>query len=168
MSKISSQLQAAWAAREPREQKLLILLGVILLLWVLIKVVWLGLNEQKKQAQNDIQASQVMLQQLNEIEVRKRRGTSVSSRLSKRSLLSLADLTANRVGIPSAAKKRMQPTGAKKDKLSVILNNIRFSQAIAWMDGLSGDPTLRFNNLELSRQKQDGYANLTVTLHRVK
>ena len=154
-----------WSARDPREQRILAvggLLAVAMLLWALV---WLPLNRARNDLLVRVEAQEADLAQMREQAVRAQelRGQGARAKVERqgKSLLALADATARGAQLANALK-RVEPLGPKSVRVS--FEGANFDVIAEWLEGLSRDFGVVATDLSADRAEGAGRVNARVTL----
>jgi general secretion pathway protein M len=144
-----------WAARTPREQMLILLLGLVSATYLLITALWLPLQRHRATVLDDIA-----------------RYGRVAATLSAMPA-GLAPLPASDAPLPSIITdtaatfqltiRRLQPTDTTAD---ITLDDAPFDAVLLWLDALERDHGLRIVTLSLLRRPEPGLVAATLIVGR--
>lgn len=115
-----------------REQKLLLIAAVVLIVFIFFSLIWQPMNNRIEQARTAIENQQGILAELNTkaakiTMLRQNQGAGGSF---QGSLTQVANQTAGRFGI---AITRMQP---RNDQLQIWVEQAEYNQFVRWLDAL--------------------------------
>lgn len=142
-------MKAWWQQLNSREQRLVMVMSVLISIFVLYGLIWQPLNENIADKKLKIERQQALLTWVAENTQRyqqaKRNGGSNGASLS-----SIVNRTsrANNITIT-----RMQPQG---DDLQVWIDEISFNQLLTWLEKLASRDGLQVKNIDLSLADQQG------------
>ena len=148
-----------WMQLRPREQLLLSLAGLVLLLALLFLLVWEPvMQEHRRLQQNLVQQQQLLAwMQQSAAEVRRLQGGKGQQRQDRaragQSLLALIDSTAKRARL-GAALKRVEPDGA--GRVRVWLEQAAFDDLVRWLGQLQQRYGVRVDSIAVDRDDKPG------------
>jgi len=144
-----------WQQLKSAEQRLVAILGVVVIVFVFFSFIWQPLNENIDKTQQKIARQQSLLTLVQEGTQRyqqaKKNGASTKS---KGSLSSIVNRSAGRNNISIA---RIQLQG---DDLQVWIEEIPFSQLLNWLEFLANKEGLLVKSIDLSRTDVEGVVNV--------
>ena len=148
-----------WQTLNIREQKLVIIMGAFVIIFLFYSLVWQPINEGIMRLSNKLERQQQLFAWVREstqrYQVAKRNG---NGNKAKGSLSSIVNRTANSHQITIT---RMQPQG---DDLQVWIDEIAFSQLLQWLERLANNEGLHVKAIDLSRSALSG----TVKVRRLQ
>lgn len=140
-----------WQQLSIKEQKLVGIMGAVILFFILYSVIWQPLNDSLITTKSKIDRQQKLLSWVNENIERYQQIKSTSSiRASKDSLSSIVNRTAGKNKISIA---RMLPQG---EDLQVWIDKVSFNQLLQWLEILSINEGLKVINIDLISAEQAG------------
>lgn len=148
-----------WQGLNGREQRLVIIMASIVMVFVFITAVWQPLNSNLAKAQKNIEKQQKlsawMQENLNTYKQLKRSGGSNAARGS---LTSIMNNTAKRLNITIA---RMQPQG---DDLQVWIDQVPFNDLLSLLEQLTTQQGLKVMAIDIALADTEG----TVKVRRLQ
>lgn len=154
----------AWAQLEPRQRRLIVLAGVVLLGALIYVGVWEPLHEAREAERERIAQQQALLNWLEAVAPmaeRLRDSGGSTPEMGDRSLLGLADETARAAGL-AGAMARIEPTG--DDEVRVWLEEADFISVMSWLEEFSRSRPVQVSQLQVDRAGGEGRVNVRVTL----
>jgi general secretion pathway protein M len=153
-----------WNNLNARQQRILVLAGVVVLALFLYVQVWEPLAEARVAERERLAQQQAMLDwltALTPVATRMRQESRRSQDLGGRSLLGLADETARAAGL-AGALSRIEPAG--DGQVRVWLDGADFVTTIGWLERLSTSHPIEVSQLSVDRGQGVGRVNVRVTL----
>jgi len=140
-----------WQQLKSSEQRLVAILGCVVVIFLFYFVVWQPLGNNINKTQQKLARQQALLSYVQESTQRyqqsKKRGTSARS---NGSLSSIVNSSAGRHSISIA---RLQPQG---DDLQVWIDEVPFSQLLSWLEFLANNEGLIVKGIDLSKADRNG------------
>ncbi len=144
-------MKAWWQQLKSSEQRLVTLMGFVVMLFLFYSVVWQPLASNINKTQQKIARQQTLLTWVKESTQRYQQAKrSGSAGRSSGSLSSIVNRSAGRNNISIA---RLQPQG---DDLQVWIDEVPFSQLLGWLEFLANNEGLLVKNIDLSKADQKG------------
>jgi general secretion pathway protein M len=164
LTTLLAPLQSALAGLAPREQRLVLIGALALLLTLLFLTVWEPLVQHHQRQTLALDDARALASRLELIgaEVAARRGNRPSIDRSA-SLLATVDRAA-RSGTLGVAPSRLQPEGERE--VRVWLDNLVFENLLQWIDELSSRHGVAVLTLDVERTGSPGRVNARLTLVR--
>ena len=158
-------LRHAWAAREPREQRILAGGAVICLLLLGWALIWHPLSRARQDLLAQLSARQQDLAFLQQAEPQlknlRQRDQTGGARRQGQSLLALADSSARKAGLGPNIK-RIEPLDNKRIRLEYKAAD--FDVLMAWLSDLKRHYGISADDLSLDRAAGTGQVNVRLTL----
>ena len=158
-------MRAWWDTREPREQRLLLIGGIIVALLLAWALVWYPLARSRDALRLRVEGQRADLAQMQALAARSSqlRGQGARSKVERqgKSLLALADATARGAQLANVLK-RVEPAGAKSVRVS--FEAASFDAIADWLDGLARDFGVTASDFSADRSEGAGLVNARVTL----
>lgn len=158
-------MQGWWKQRDAREQKILLVggvLAVVLLVWALV---WYPLQRSRAELRVRVEAQRIDLEQMRSDAARvgQLRGQGARAKVERqgKSLLALADATARGAQLANEIK-RVEPVGGKSVRVS--FEGASFDAVSDWMEGLARDFGVVATDFSADRAEGNGRVNARVTL----
>jgi general secretion pathway protein M len=154
-----------WQQLNTRQQRLVVIAGLIVLGLVLFVWVWEPLAESRIAERERVSQQQALLDWLvaltpvaEQLQRESNRGTD----LGGRSLLGLADATARAAGL-AGSLSRIEPAG--EGQVRVWLDSADFVTTMGWLQQLSLQHPIEVSQLSIDRAQRSGQVNVRVTLN---
>lgn len=143
-------MKAWWQQLNTREQRLVLLLSVFVVIFVIYAYVWQPLNDNIEKSKKSIKRKQDLLTWVQENTTRYQQAQQNGSTNTRESLSSIVNRTSkmNNINID-----RMQPQG---DDLQVWIDEISFNQLLSWLATLSQSHGLKVKSIDLNKAEQQG------------
>ncbi len=157
-------MTAWWAQLQPRQQRLLLGAGLILLSLLLYVQVWEPLAAAREAERERVAQSQALLYWLEALTPTVqtlRRDSRRAEDLGGRSLLGLVDETARAAGL-AGGLNRIEPVG--DGQVRVWLEQVDFVATMNWLQRLSADFPIEVQQLSVDRGARSGQVNVRVSL----
>ena len=139
-----------WQQLNLREQRLVLGLGSVVLVFLFYNHAWLALHNNLEKAAKKNARQQELLIWMETNVARYQAAKRGAGASSSGSLSSIVNRTASRHGIKIA---RMQP---QADDLQVWLDQVPFRQLLQWLEQLSNNEGLSVQAIDVSRDDQAG------------
>ncbi|MEO8671302.1 MAG: type II secretion system protein M [Tahibacter sp.] len=158
-------MRAWWSARDAREQRILLIGGVLVAVLFAWALIWYPLSSSAEGLRRRVQTQRADLAQMQSLaatatQLRGQGARSHAERQGK-SLLALADATARGAQLANTLK-RVEPAGAKT--VRVTFEGASFDAIADWLDGLARDFGVVANDFSADRSEGTGLVNARVTL----
>jgi general secretion pathway protein M len=157
-------MKAWWQQLNRRQQRLVMIAGLILLALLVYVQLWEPLAEARQAERERVAHNQALVDWLVAVrpvaEQMRREGSSRRD-LGGRSLLGLSDETARAAGL-AGALTRIEPAG--QDQVRVWLDGAEFLAVMNWLERLSRDHPVEVVQLAVDRAQRSGQVNVRVTL----
>lgn len=143
-------MKAWWQQLNIREQRLVLVMSVVISIFILYGLIWQPLNEGIDKQKLTLERQQELLTWVEENTQRYQQAKRNARAGSGASLSSIVNRTsrANNIIIT-----RMQPQG---DELQVWIDEISFNQLLTWLEQLASRDGLQVKNIDLSLADQQG------------
>lgn len=152
-----------WRNLSQREQRLLLIAGVVLALLFLHQAIWVPiiggaetLHEQATKQQADIQWMRESAQTIRQLQ-----GSGVQARPLGGSLLGVIESSARQQHLANAIQK-VQPEGEKNVRLN--LKGVAFDELLIWLDVLTQQYGIRISDVSVERQPEAGRVDARLLL----
>jgi len=143
-------MKAKWQQLNAREQKMVLAMGSVVLVFLLYSLVWQPLNDNLAKTQAKLKRQQELLTWVNENTARYQQASKNKQSSRGGSLSSIVNRTAKRNGI---AITRMQPQG---NDIQVWIDEVSFTQLLQWLEQLTNNEGLTVKAIDLNNSKQAG------------
>ena len=157
-------MKAYWQALEPRQQRLIGVLVVVMVLALGYVGLWEPMVHSRDSQREEVAYHQATLAWLNSIEselLALKAVGSTEQMPSDRSLLSLADQTARAAGL-AGVLSRIEPVNS--DQVNVWLDGASFETVMSWLSELSVTWGVRVAELNVNRAQGEGAVDVRVNL----
>lgn len=172
LTKIRKKIEPQWAlisARfnrlDPRDQKMLLLLGIFLVCMSLYAVIWLPIKQNTRQAEQLRNNKQQLVEWLRSDEVLAHVGNKAlntqATPANKAPMASVINQTAQTSQI---TLKRFEPEGS--NKLRVWLDDAPFNTLVLWLYELETHHAIGVSSLSLDNPQQNGRVNAKLVLEQ--
>lgn len=143
-------MKAWWQQLNSREQRLVMVMSVLISIFILYSLIWQPLNENIANKKLKVERQQALLTWVAENTQRYQQAKRNGGSSNSASLSSIVNRTsrANNITIT-----RMQPQG---DDLQVWIDEISFNQLLTWLEKLASRDGLQVKNIDLSLADQQG------------
>ncbi len=160
-----SALRAFWAGLSPRDQRVLMLGGLVLgaiLIWLMI---WEPLREARDAARSRVAAAATDLATMRAAvpQLRALEGSAASAVRDGRSLLALVDATARTSGVGEALL-RVEPVAG--GQVRVYFESAGFDVLVAWLEELEAQQGVRTGDVSIQRAAGVGRVDARMSLER--
>ena len=146
-----ASLKTWWQGLNLREQRLVMGVGAICLLFLLYSLIWQPLNDNVANGKTRLESRQALLTWVTENTARYKSAKSVGGvKQSSGSLSSIVNRTAERQQLTIT---RMQPQG---EILLVWLDSVPFTQLLLWLESLANNEGLQVQAIDLSQGDNQG------------
>ncbi len=158
-------LRAFWAGLSPRDQRVLMLGGLVLgaiLIWLMI---WEPLREARDAARSRVAAAATDLATMRAAvpQLRALEGSAASAVRDGRSLLALVDATARTSGVGEALL-RVEPVAG--GQVRVYFESAGFDVLVAWLEELEAQQGVRTGDVSIQRAAGVGRVDARMSLER--
>ena len=144
-------MKAKWQQLNLREQRLVLAMSSVVLVFILYSLVWQPLNENILKTGAKLARQQSLLTWVSENTARYQQANkSGKSAKGNASLSSIVNRTAKRSNIGIT---RMQPQG---DDIQVWIDEVSFTQLLQWLELLSNQEGLNVKAIDLNNVEQPG------------
>jgi general secretion pathway protein M len=154
-----------WQQLSLREQRLVMLTGVVVMLGLWYFAIWQPLNEGIEAGRLRLRAQQQTLQQLvqdaDEVKQLRARQQRPAATGRKGSLLVIIERSARRKNLHQALQK-VQPEGS--DGVRIWLDNVAFDDLIDWLDLLSRQRGFTISEISIERENAPGRVSCRLLL----
>ena len=148
MKQLQQQYLAWWQGLQPREQRLVLITAVVVVIGVLYWGIWQPWQQYQSNQQQRLTVAQQQLEQLNaaipQLKAAKQTGRSGGS---------LAQIITQSARSNGVSVSRMQP---QADQLTLVLDDVSFDQLLSWLHNLQYQHGVRLVNLELASADKPG------------
>lgn len=158
-------LRARYDALQPREQMLVGIAAVLLVIALLHTAVWQPLVKQRKQLALDLDSARSVALQLAEAEVELRSATPRAAPVVGRdvSLLTAVD-QATKSGTLKKPPARLQPDG--ENAARIWLEDVEFDVLMRWMNELQSRYGVTIDLVDIERRETPGLVNARLSVLR--
>lgn len=158
-------MRARWNALAPREQQMLAVGAVVVVLLLGWALVWQPLAQTRARLVQRVSADRAALASMRAAQSELPALSAAASRAAVdrqgKSLLALADASARSAGLGNALK-RVEPASARSVRVSFEAAN--FDQLVGWIENLARDYGVEASDLSADRAEGMGLVNARVTL----
>jgi len=156
-------MKAYFTSLNPREQKMLLAAGFIVLLFLPYQFIYSPFQDKLLKMEVKVNSAQqsVTWMKNKSVEVRKLQGIGSSTRKSRQSLLTLIETTSKRNKLKITKNK---PIG--ESKVQVKLENISFDNMMRWLDGLVVLHGLTIEKITIEKQEGEGIVNARINMNQ--
>lgn len=156
-------MKAYFSNLNPREQKIVLAAGLIILLFLPYQFIYVPFQNSLKNMETKTNNA---LQNINwmknkSIEVRKLKKSGNSGRQSKQSLLSLVETTTKQNKLNKNLRK-VQPAGSSNVK--IWLDAVSFDNLMQWLDNLVVTHGLSIQDITVEKQAENGIVNARINM----
>lgn len=141
-------MKQKWQQLQPREQQLVLISAILLVVFIGYSLVWQPLNANITKAEQKLARQQQLLTWVMEQGQTLQAGASATK--ASGSLTSIVNSTARQAGIKVS---RMQPKG---DSLQLWLDDIAFDQLLAWLLQLKQNYQLHIEAIDITNTDTQG------------
>ncbi|MCW8919196.1 MAG: type II secretion system protein M [Gammaproteobacteria bacterium] len=151
-----------WHNLQAREQRTLLLGGVVTLLLLLYGTVLDPFAQEMQRLEQRVAEDRELLAWMEQaaVQVKQLRGSGAARRADGQSLLSLLDASAKQSGL-GAALKQVKPEGVG---VRLRFETAGFDALVGWLGRLAAEQGVGVTTLTLERLAQPGRVNATVVL----
>jgi len=147
----TSSIKVWWQGLNLREQRLVLIMGTAISIFLLYSLLWQPLNEGLAKTEKRLASRQVLLTWVMDNTARYQNvKSSGSNKKSTGSLSSIINRTANQQQLTIT---RMQPQG---DMLQVWLDSAPFTQLLFWLEHLANNEGLQVQAIDLTQGDNQG------------
>jgi len=158
-------MKAWYNAKEPQEQRIILILGVIIGLSLVYLLIWSPLSEAFLQKNSQVKAKQQLLSWMEKT------GKQIislkpQSRLQQRStgpILSTVDRTIKTAGLGQTLK-RLEPQG--NQRVQIWFEKTAFDTLIIWLGKLTTEYAYQIQTINIERLDQPGLVNARLVLKK--
>lgn len=146
-----SSIKAWWHKLNLREQRLVVIIGAAVSLFLLYGLIWQPLNDSLSQTEKSLASRQALLTWVNDNTARYQNAKSLGGKKkSSGSISSIVNRTANQQQLTIT---RMQPQG---EHLQVWLDSAPFTQLLFWLEHLANNEGLQVMAIDLVQGDSQG------------
>lgn len=146
-----SSIKIWWQGLNVREQRLVLVMGSVISVFLLYSLIWQPLNESLTKTEKTLASRQALLTWVTENTARYQNVKSTDGdKKSGGSLTSIINRTANQQQLTIT---RMQPQG---DNVQVWLDSASFTQLLFWLEHLANNEDLQVQAIDLSQSDKQG------------
>ena len=128
----------------PREQRLVMAMSALIIVFFIYSLVWLPLNTNLEKAEQKLARQQALLSWVQENTAQYQQAAKGSAkRSSGGSISGVVNASARQAGITIA---RIQPQG---DDIQVWIDEVAFSTMLTWLDTLSNSRGIQVKNIDM-------------------
>ncbi|WP_228613749.1 type II secretion system protein GspM [Alkalimonas sp.] len=146
---LEQQFQQWWGGLQQREQHLVLICAIALLVFVFYYLIWQPVHQSKARNQQALQQAEQQLDWLNSVLPQLQQAGSSVER-SSGSLSQVLTTSARQHGIRVS---RMQP---QNQQMQLVLDDVRFEQLVSWLHALHYQHGLQLVSLDVSAANQPG------------
>jgi len=157
-------MKAWFYAKEPQEQRIIIILAVIIGLALFYLLIWSPISESYARKTSQVEAQRKLLawMQGTARQITQLRGSTQQGKGgSSGPLLSTVDRTIKTSGL-GATMKRLEPQG--NDKVQIWFENTNFDQLLTSLGLLASKHKIQVSSINIERQDQAGLVNARLVL----
>jgi general secretion pathway protein M len=144
-----------WQQLNVREQRLVVVMGSVVSLFVLYSFIWQPLNENIDKSEGKLARQQSLLTWVEaNISLFEQAKQSGGNQKNSGSIASIVNRSAGRNNITIA---RIQPQG---EDLQVWVDKVPFDQLLNWLEHLANKEGLVVRNIDLSKSDQKGVVSV--------
>ena len=146
-----SSIKTWWQGLNLREQRLVLIMGSVISLFLLYSFIWQPLNESLAKKEQKLASRQALLTWVTDNTARYQNVRSAGGgKKSSGSLSSIINRTANQQQLTIT---RMQPQG---DNVQVWLDSAPFTQLLFWLEHLANNEGLQVQAIDLAQSTTQG------------
>jgi general secretion pathway protein M len=146
-----SSIKAWWQGINQREQRLVLVMGSALIVFLLYSFIWQPLNENLIKTERKLESRQALLSWVTENTSRYQNAKAMGNgKKSSGSLSSIINRTANQQQLTIT---RIQPQG---DNVQVWLDSAPFTQLLFWLEHLANNEGLQVQAIDLAQGDKQG------------
>jgi general secretion pathway protein M len=146
-----SSIKAWWQGLNIREQRLVLVMGSMISLFLFYSLLWQPLNEHLDKTEKTLASRQALLTWVTENTIRYQQVKSTGGgKKSSGSLSSIINRTANQQQLMIT---RMRPQG---DNVQVWLDSAPFTQLLFWFEYLANNEDLQVQAIDLAQGDKQG------------
>lgn len=146
-----SSIKTWWQGLNIREQRLVLVMGFLVSVFLLYSAIWQPLNENLENTEKKLASRQALLTWVTENTSRYQSvKITGGKKKSKGSLSSIVNRTANQQQLTIT---RMQPQG---DNVQVWLDSAPFTQLLFWLEYLANNEDLQVQGIDLTQGGKPG------------
>lgn len=146
-----SSIKTWWQGLNLREQRLVLMMGLAVSVFLLYSFIWQPLNESLAKKERTLASRQALLTWVTDNTARYQNVQSTGgSKKSSGSLSSIINRTANQQQLTIT---RMQPQG---ENLQVWLDSAPFTQLLFWLEHLANNENLQVQAIDLAQGEKQG------------
>lgn len=155
-------MRAYWQQLQLREQRLIIIAAILLLIMALYSTIIAPLTEAYEATQIKVRQQRVLLMDIQQAakELKPLRAGNRRKGGENQSLLSRVDTSARRSKLQESMK-RIEPDG--KTRVRIWMEKVPFDQVMSWLQSLS-QQGIRVETLESERLDAEGRVNIRLVL----
>lgn len=138
-----------WASLQPREQRLVSVASVAVVIGAFYWLIWQPLHQANERQQQKVQAAQRQLTELQQAlpQLKASGGAKV------RSSGSLSQIISNSARSAGVSVSRMQP---QNEQLTLVLDDLSFEQLLGWLHSLQYQHGITVINLDVANTDTPG------------
>lgn len=160
------QLKAKFAELEQREQRILVIGAILLVIMLFYVLIWQPVSSERAQLQADVAMKQddLIYMQTASVQLRQLMSDPSSSAGDRnRSLLAVVDqqLASNNL---KGATQRMEPDGT--DGVRIWMNQANFNQVVTLLGGLEQNSSVGVKSMTVTPTDVSGHVDLRLSLER--
>lgn len=146
-----SSIKAWWQGLNLREQRLVLIMGSVISVFLLYSFIWQPLNDSLAKKEQKLASRQALLTWVTDNTARYQKVRSTGGgKKSSGSLSSIINRTANQQQLTIT---RMQPQG---DNVQVWLDSAPFTQLLFWLEHLANNEDLQVQAIDLAQSTTQG------------
>lgn len=146
---MKQQLNQWWQSLQQREQRLVLVCGIAIAVFLFYWLIWQPVHQVKASNQRALQQAEQQLLWLHSV-LPQLQQSGVSVERSSGSLSQILTNSARQYGI---RVNRMQP---QNEQMQLVLDDVAFEQLLRWLHDLHYQHGLRLVNLDVSLSNQPG------------
>jgi len=159
-------MKAWYNAKEPQEQRIIWILGIIIGLSLFYLIIWSPVSETFDQKNKQVQAKQALLGWMEETSkeiIRLKPQTNNQQKRSGGPLLSSIDRTIKAARL-NQTMKRLEPQG--NQSVQIWFEKTAFDTLIQWLGKLDSEYNINIQSINVERLDQPGLVNARLVLKK--
>ncbi len=146
-----ASIKAWWQGLNLREQRLVVIMGSVVLVFLLYSLIWQPLNDNLAKAEKKLANRQMLLTWVSGNIINYQRVNRIGA--SKKSNISLSSIINRTAHQQQLTITRMQPQG---DNLQVWLDSAPFTQLLFWLEHLVNNEGLQVQAIDVIQSDKQG------------
>jgi general secretion pathway protein M len=146
-----SSIKTWWQGINKREQRLVLVMASVTILFLLYNLIWQPLNESLAKTEQKLASRQALLTWVTENTARYQNVKSMGG--GKKSCDSLSGIVNRTANQQQLTITRMQPQG---DNVQVWIDSAPFTQLLFWLENLANNEDLQVQAIDLTQGEKQG------------